>query len=243
MPERSAPSGVRAFRPPLWACLLTPLVMAVMVALGVWQLQRAAEKQQLQADFRAAMAQTPQILAAPAPPAAMAPQHVIVEGRYLPQQQFLLDSQIREGQAGVRVWTALQRSTGGIILVDRGWTEDPGRQSTKQWPVGTDLRQVQGLWRPLPAAGLQVANRLCEGAPAAAAPRVQYPTHAQLACAFEDRLADGLLLLHPQAADGFERAWEPDYLRPEVHWGYAVQWFAFALAVFVIFVVVNWKKR
>ncbi|WP_420427583.1 SURF1 family protein [Algiphilus sp.] len=242
MPERRSSSGLRAFRPPLWAWVLTPAVMAVMVSLGFWQLDRAAEKQQLQADFHAAMQQAPQAMPVPAPAATTAPAHVVVRGRFLQEKQFLLDSQIQDGQAGVRVWTALQRDEGGIILVDRGWIEDPGRDTATQWPIDGAERDVQGLWRPLPAAGLSVSNRVCaENGPPT--PRVQYPTHAQLTCAFEGRLADGLLLLHPAEPDGFQRDWAPDYLRPEVHWGYAVQWFAFAIALLVIFIVVNWKKR
>ncbi|MHA7835662.1 MAG: SURF1 family protein [Algiphilus sp.] len=242
MPERGELSGLRAFRPPLWAWMLTPVLMAVMLSLGFWQLNRAEEKQQLLADFDSAMAQAPKTLPLPTPDATTAPAHVEVRGQYLPEKQFLLDSQIRDGVAGVRVWTALQRSDGGIILVDRGWTADPGRDASSSWPIGTAEREVQGLWRPLPEAGLNVANRVC-GPDRPPTPRVQYPTHAQLRCAFEGRLADGVLLLHPDEPDGFQREWAPDYLRPEVHWGYAVQWFAFALALLVIFIVVNWKKR
>lgn len=242
MPERRITSGLRGFRPPLWAWVITPLAMALMIALGLWQLDRAAQKQQMKAEFASASQVAPEALAVPAPAATPAPAHVRVQGRFLPEKQFLLDSQIREGEAGVRVWTALQRAGGDIILVDRGWVADPGRGAVPPISVQADLRTLDGLWRPLPQAGMTVANRLC-GPEVASTPRVQYPTHAQLTCVFEDRLADGLLLLNADEPDGFRRDWAPDHLKPEVHWGYAVQWFAFALAALVIFVVVNWKKR
>lgn len=242
MPEQPNTSALRGFRPPLWAWIVTPLTMALMISLGIWQLDRAAEKQAMKAEFAAATRASPEPLQTPAPAATKAPEHVTVKGGFLPDQQFLLDSQIRDGVAGVRVWTALQRPGGGIILVDRGWTVDPGRGALPSIAVDDNERQLSGFWRPLPQAGVTVANRICDdGVPST--PRVQYPTHAQLRCAFQDRLADGLLLMSADQPDGFRREWTPDHLKPEVHWGYAVQWFAFALAVLVIFIVVNWKKR
>jgi len=242
MPEQPKTSALRGFRPPLWAWIVTPLTMALMVSLGAWQLDRAAQKQQMKAEFAAATSTSPDPLPTPAPAATQAPEAVTVKGHFLPDKQLLLDSQIRDGVAGVRVWTALQRPGGGIILVDRGWTVDPGRGDVPAIDIAANERQVRGLWRPLPRAGVTVANRLC-GNGAASTPRVQYPTHAQLQCAFHGRLANGLLLMDADEPDGFRREWAPDHLKPEVHWGYAVQWFAFALAVLVIFVVVNWKKR
>jgi len=50
------------------------------------------------------------------------------------------------------------------------------------------------------------------------------------------------LLLDPDAADGFARAWQPQVMTPEKHIAYAVQWFGLAIALFIIYIVVNLKK-
>jgi surfeit locus 1 family protein len=42
--------------------------------------------------------------------------------------------------------------------------------------------------------------------------------------------------------DGFLRDWRPQLLSPEKHLGYAMQWFAMALALVVIYVVVNLRR-
>lgn len=231
---------VRRFRPPLWAAALTAVLFAGMVALGIWQLDRAEEKQRMLSDFAAAEEMPAEALAAPAPAAGPTPRRVRVTGRYDDDTQLLLDNQLREGRAGLRVWTPLQRSGGGVILVDRGWIPDPGRGTLPDVTVADGARGLTGIWRPLPEAGIAVDNALCDDT---GLQRAQYPSHAQLACRFDAPLARGLLLLDAGENDGFSRQWQPQHLEPRVHWGYALQWFAFAAALLVIFFVVNRKAE
>ncbi|HOX72536.1 MAG TPA: SURF1 family protein, partial [Dokdonella sp.] len=51
-----------------------------------------------------------------------------------------------------------------------------------------------------------------------------------------------VLLLDADAASGFVREWTPQILPPERHRGYAFQWFCFALASVVIFIVLHWRR-
>jgi surfeit locus 1 family protein len=52
-----------------------------------------------------------------------------------------------------------------------------------------------------------------------------------------------LLLLDAGAPDGFEREWRPAMrFGPERHLGYAIQWFALALALTVIFVALSLQR-
>jgi len=54
-----------------------------------------------------------------------------------------------------------------------------------------------------------------------------------------------IVLLDPSEPDGYEREWSARYnfseFGPERHTAYAVQWFGMALALLVIYVVVNLK--
>ena len=54
---------------------------------------------------------------------------------------------------------------------------------------------------------------------------------------------DGLLLLDENAAGGFPRDWHSLGLPPSRHYGYAVQWFALAAALTVIFIGMNTHKQ
>ena len=72
--------------------------------------------------------------------------------------------------------------------------------------------------------------------------RVDLPTIAR---ALGSRaLAPRVLRLDPALPIGYERDLEvlPNTLPPQRHLGYAVQWFALALAALAIFVVLHWRK-
>lgn len=236
------------FRPPWWAWLLVTVLAVAMLRLGFWQLDRADEKQRLIEDFAAAERAAPAPMPHPAPEASDAPQHLSVTGEYLAEPQFLLDSQVRDGRPGVHVWTPLRRKGGGIVLVDRGWIPDPGRDAVPALPVEAGTRRLSGLWRALPRSGYRLHNPVCDDArqPGTIA-RVIYPVAGELQCRFDEPLADGVLLLREDAAGETApvglRDWQPRHLDPSVHHGYALQWFSFTTALLVIFLVMNLKKR
>jgi surfeit locus 1 family protein len=53
-----------------------------------------------------------------------------------------------------------------------------------------------------------------------------------------------VLLLDASQADGYERVWEAHLgFSPERHVGYAVQWFALALAAVILFVVTSFRTK
>jgi cytochrome oxidase assembly protein ShyY1 len=55
-------------------------------------------------------------------------------------------------------------------------------------------------------------------------------------------LYDYQLLLDEADADGFVRRWRPALMAPERHVGYAVQWFAFAVVIGIIYFIVNMQR-
>ena len=70
-------------------------------------------------------------------------------------------------------------------------------------------------------------------------PRVLYfPTHPQLERVLERPLAERIVVLDASQADGYVRAPKPLVrLEPGRHIAYAVQWFAFALAAVILYVI------
>ena len=52
------------------------------------------------------------------------------------------------------------------------------------------------------------------------------------------------MLLHPQAADGYERNWQPGVrLSPTRHIAYAIQWFAFAALAALVLLASSVRRR
>lgn len=211
--------------------------------LGTWQLQRAQVKEQMLAERRAASKAEAVDLSRAAKPQRLYGERVVASGRYLGTRQLLLDNQVWEGRAGYRVWTPLKLPDGRLVLVDRGWIpmgSDRAHPPRPKSPTGQ--RQVHGLLRNWPEPGMRL-----EDADACAErdwPRVlNYPRYTQVACQYRASVVDGLLLLEEDADGGFPRDWGDVGLPPTRHIGYAVQWFALAAAVLVIFVVVNVRRR
>ncbi len=210
--------------------------MLAFVALGNWQLGRAAEKRALYAEFARAGPE------APLPPASMpAPryQRVSARGAFDAGHQFLLDNMTHDGQAGVQVLTPLLLADGSAVLVNRGWLPfGPTRESLPEVAVGRDSRLVSGRLDDLPRPAIRLAVP-----PASGWPRlVSFPGMEELATALGRKLRPQLILLDARAPDGYLRDWRVPGMTPDRHLGYALQWFAFAATAVVIWLVLGLRR-
>jgi surfeit locus 1 family protein len=243
-PERSiVPRLVvagRTFAPSVAATLATLLGVALLAALGGWQLDRARQ-QRAQLESFARPAAQPQAL----PPADAAGSlaryaHVRLAGHYLPERQFLLDNMIHAGVAGVRVLTPFVTDGGATVLVDRGWLPlGPSRARLPPVAVGGEARVLSGRLDALPRPGVELAGGDGGGWPRV----VGFPTLAELARALGAPLYPRIVLLDPGERDGYLREWRPGGLPPERHVGYAVQWYALALTLLVAYLIVSLRER
>lgn len=231
------------FSPPWWATLLFFVVLALLVALGSWQVQRGQAKDEI-IDQRTAAGKMPAVELDAALKKPDPGRQVTVQGRYLADRQLLLDNQVWQGRPGYRVWTPLRQDDGRLVIVDRGWValgED--RREPPKPAVPEGVQTVSGYWRPWPQPGLVFAPPPCKEGEWSGPRVVLYPDFAQVACNYESPVMDGLLLLDEATAGGFPRDWQSVGMPPTRHYGYALQWYALALALSVIFIVMNTKKR
>ena len=225
------------FQPRLPATIATVAAMLVFVALGQWQLNRAADKRALAADYASAGP----TLALPTDSRSLPRyQRVTARGRYDPDHQFLLDNQIHEGLAGVRVLTPLVLAGGGRVLVNRGWLPfGATRADLPDIAVDGNERVIAGRLDDLPRPGI-----LLGAPPGSAWPRlVNYPTMDELAAALGKDLHSRVILLDAGVADGYVRDWQLPGTTTDRHIGYAVQWFAFAATAFAIWLAVSLRRR
>ncbi len=235
--------GRRSFAPRPWAVVGAAALLAGCVALGLWQVGRAREKRTLLESFERGDTTTVVMSAADVDQLPRY-QRVSAVGRYDAAHQVLLDNMPSStGLPGYRVLTPLRRTNGGrLLLVDRGWV--PLGDSRAQLPdvaVRDGERQVQGRLDRPPVPGIRVGPAQAPGA--AGWPRVlNFPTADDLAAALGEPVESRILLLDATEPEGYERVWRPSFGFPaERHLGYAVQWFALALAVLVGFVALSVK--
>jgi surfeit locus 1 family protein len=233
--------GNRVFAPRGWGIAVTALLLTAFVSLGYWQIDRYREKQAMVESF-AAGSESPVELAAQDVAALPRYQHVRVRGAYDPARQVLLDNMpSATGRPGYRVLTPLRRPGSDVLLmVDRGWVPlGATRDDLPDVSVRPDEREVSGKLDELPAPGLRLGDAAAPGS--TSWPRVlNFPTRPELEAVLAAPVEPRVLLLDAGAADGFEREWRPAMrFGPERHLGYAIQWFALALTLTVIFVALS----
>jgi surfeit locus 1 family protein len=220
-----------ASRPPLKRLIVPGLsvivMLAVLIGLGTWQVERLAWKNALLAAVDAAE-QGPAVPLPPDPPAFA---KVRAEGRFDPATAFY-GSEVRteRGTAigGAHLLGVLRRADAAPLLVDRGWVPVPGPPPPA---TGDGPTEVEGYVRPAEPAGLftpapdPVARRFYSLDPALIGPALGVPNVAPFV----------LVALGPPAPAG-----QPDPARAlprplNNHLSYALTWYGLAVALLVIF--------
>lgn len=238
-------------RPSLFALLLTAIGTLVFLRLGAWQLNRADEAQRVIATFSAASnAPYEDFSAARASPPDVRYPHVRVTGHFVAERGYLRDEQVRDGKLGVEAYAAFALTgteaadaTSPLLLVDRGWaawSHQPDSQPLLP-PLAEGNIELSGVYAPFPGNGIRVGGNALNKQNAW--PKLTLAIDAQeIATDLQQSLLPRVLLLDADAQSGFVREWTPTVISPERHQAYAFQWFAFALAAVVIFVLLHVSK-
>lgn len=227
--------------------LILLVFMPVLLALGLWQLDRAGQRRALYENMVRAQARAPVTLHSWEQQAApeWAWRRVLVRGQFLPGVQILLDNQLYRGQAGYHVFTPLQQAAaqgerGRVLLVNRGWVPVglDRRLAPRLEPVPRGFVQLSGALKPFPFSGI----RLRKLPPEQLAPGV-YRVHSLQREALQEQLGRELfghvLRLGPESPEGYLRAWTPPRSGAGRNIAYALQYFAMALVLLVVFVVLS----
>ncbi|NYF31828.1 SURF1 family protein [Sphingopyxis sp. JAI108] len=194
---------------PLIPTLLVLAAVAVMIALGVWQLQRKSEKEALIALYQRNMAMSSLVAYPELPP---------VEDSFLYRKSSIVclepvrwdprSGTDRKGKSGIRMIADCRTGVEGPgVLVDVGIGDD---FAPPKWGGGT----VQGTIVPGPEQPTVMARAMGKAVPA----RAMLVADAPVA----NLRPSGV----PSADD-----------TPNNHLAYAVQWFLFAAAALVIYIL------
>ena len=242
---------------------LFALALAVTVgfaSLGRWQLQRAAEKQQMLDAVTATLSRKQVLpLSAAADADTTGYSWAAGRGRFLDVPALLLDNQRRGSAVGVRVFGVFKPEQGRALLVDLGWLEVPGNRQLPATSLPAGEQTLAGLLAPPPSTGLPlgpafvvtdqqgqaVAGATKAGAGSGGKPwlltRVDL---AALATGLDIPLAPRVLRLDPALPLGYARDLDvlPNTVPPERHRGYALQWFGLALATIVLTALLGFRR-
>ncbi len=227
-----------------WTTLLVIAAIAVMIRLGIWQLDRLEQRRQFNLQVSTQRERSALVLGAEAQAAdlkAMAYRRAVVRGEYDFGHEIVLRNQVWNGLPGANLITPLRiAQSDRAILVNRGWIplDALADGSWQSFPRSGQVT-VQGILRlsetasrfsllrdPTPAPGQQKTawSFLDLEAIDRQIPYELLPVYLQ---ADPDPALPANLDDWPRAALPFPNG-EPVELTEGPHLGYAVQWFLFA---------------
>ena len=242
--------GDYLFAPKLIPMLAAIVLVPLLASLGVWQLDRADQKREIDEGVRQAQAKqeldlnvviknnsrydfTKEIY-----------RSALMTGHYDSQRQYLLDNRTYKGRAGFHVLSVflLENMRNKAILINRGWIAYKGtRDNIPDISITEDRIIISGVMKR--QARAIVLNESSHAAVKSTSPKlVQSIQLTELAKALKLELLPIIIELDKDDKTGFTRDWQPYYGSIDKHNAYALQWFSFAGILLFLFIKLNTKK-
>jgi len=225
----------------VYLCLLPTLI-----ALGMWQLDRSEQKRAFLKEQKQALATETLHLSTAIEhnTEALRYRNVEVTGRYDVAHQFLIDNQISDGKAGYFVLTPfILTGETKAVLVNRGWISlNQDRSILPDLQINKAQAIITGRINNFPSVGIKLAGAEIptEGWPSV----VQVVDSDVLAKKLGYPLFQFQIELAKELPDGYKREWHTStIMQPEQHTAYAIQWFALALTLTILFIWYSFKNN
>ena len=241
--NRPGMTGPR-FHPGKASTLVTILLFPCLVSLGVWQLERAKQKlalySQMEINRHAPMLQisTARELAVP----LLFGRSMQMSGRYQ-APNLLLDNRMRGGRAGYEIITPFKLNDGTHLLVARGWiVADLDRARLPGVDLPTQPVTLAGRLDKVPVVGIRLGKSSEIEAMDPVLLRIQRVETDKVAKKLGYPLPAGLFYLDAAAPHGYDRTWPVPSSDVSKHHAYAVQWFAMAVVLVLLYLKINLQR-
>ena len=219
---------------------------SLFAVLGVWQVQRALEKRGIEMRINArsqSSARTLDDTAVNWDVQQSEYQKIKVEGEFLSTGQILVDTILMDGRAGYHVVSPLRiAGSERYILVNRGWVEQgESRQQLPEVVLPAGTVSLEGVVRTPSALPFVESSTV----PLSLDERFSVWLYLDLEKYADESTVDILpfaMLQNNDSGDALVREWPAYRAKVAMHIGYALQWFAFALIVTLIFIGIGRKR-
>lgn len=226
--------------------LCVVMTCGMFINLGLWQLERAAEKRQRAADWQASLQTSALPLASVDTDQLSDNQPLVLQGQYLGQQvAFLLPFQFFQGQPGFELVSPFRlQDSGELVLVSRGWLPPAADGSPPAVPELAETVEI--------VARVHIPEHVT---PPGTVSDEQWPLRVsrlsleQASILLDEPLYPYLLRLESGQPGVLQRHWRSPDFGTRTHYGYAAQWFFFTLAVLVATLLLSsnlitlWRHR
>lgn len=234
------------FQPHLITSVIAILVFSLFVKLGLWQLQRAEYKKEKYNTFLTRQAQPPVELESLMGLNNAEDNYwrtVRTTGYFNTDLQILLDNRVVNSKAGYFVYTPFNiNNSEKYVLVNRGWIKaDVNRKNISNIDITDELTAISGVIKAEPLTGIilkefppeKIKDNIY---------RVQKIKIEELNKQLKLDLLPFIFRLEPESKHGYVREWAKPGSDEAKHLGYAYQWFAFAITLLIIYLLLNIKK-
>ncbi len=228
----------------LFSLALYLVLVALLVSLGFWQLDRAEQKKVFLRQQQLSAEKAVLKLTADVDLNTIRYRKTRLTGHYDQAHQYLIDNQIVNGRAGYFVMTPFKIAGMNLsVLVNRGWVVlNKDRRILPELSVVDSVLTITGRINHFPVVGMRLAG--------AEIPTEGWPSVVQVVDSgiLSEKLGYALLPfqieLDKNMSYGYGRDWKKkSVMPPEKHIAYAVQWFGLALTLTVLFIGFSRKSR
>ena len=235
--------GDYSFRPGIVPSITTAALLYLMVSMGQWQAAKAEYKDDLR-DKIVARKDLPVIsmqeLPATEDERLFLP--VQITGQYDTEHTFLLDNRILNGRAGYDVYVPLIMPTEQAILVNLGFApQGRNRQDLPHAETPAGMLHVKGLLDKIPSRTIVLADDVnkVNSWPV----MLQYIDVEEMQKILKYPVFNMVLWLDKDENYGFTRTQPALSSDSAKNAGYAFQWYAMTIALLIIYIAVNTRKR
>lgn len=217
----------------IFGLIIVTLLFICLINLGMWQIERANEKESNALALRVQSSNELVLLPTGVPTQRLNQQWISLRGKFLHQYTLLLDNVVKAGRVGYEVLVPMQvEGTPEYVLVNLGWVQAPtSRQQLPKLQQWLSTRLIRGqLYLPTLNPYVLAAPKQM-GWPK----RVAKISTEKIAPQIGNDLSPWVIRLSEDSAIGYDKNWRwSNNMTAQKHRGYAFQWFALALTLLIL---------
>lgn len=231
--------------------LIPTLIFAItfcgFIVLGFWQIDRADQKNVLNSNYTDRQQEAIIVLDKNNvidEKSSLLWRKVEFEGSFTNKQNIILDNQIFNQIAGFNIITPFKiKGSDSLVLINRGW--HPNLKNRETLPIINEIsdeRILQGHIASFPVSGIKLGKNNIETLNSQIF-RFQRLDAAELNYFFSAKIMPYMIYLDPiidKELYGNFKLPAPD---SQKNYGYAFQWFAFAITLLIIFIRLSMKRK
>jgi len=236
--------GQYQFKPTPIVSLISLVVFAILVSLGIWQLNRAEQKLQTQKALTSSLVQHELDVVQPLENQSKYRfRHARFNGYFDSKHQYLLDNRIEKGRPGFLVITPFfYAANKAVILVNRGWLPlGQNRQDLPNISVTDRPQIIRGILSDIPGKlpSFGIGATVSDGS----WPKIIRDVEIdQIGHELGYTMPPYLLQLAQENSAAYAQNWQPVASGLEKNESYAIQWFGMALVIFILYIGLNSRR-